>query len=1220
MAINHIGKILIVDDELELKNILVEALNCQGYEASGFTSPKEALEFLREQPFDILITDLMMPGMDGLTLVREGLQIDPNLVCIVMTGQGTIQTAVDAMKGGTFDYVLKPFRLQTMIPVLTRAMNTRHLRLENIQLREAVAIHELCETIAFTLDPKTILSKLADAALLQSEADEVSVLMPVEGREEFYVAAVRGEERERLLGERIPFGNSVASWVAREGEALILDGEITDERFVSLWPRPEIRSSLSIPMLVSQKLVGVLNLNAINRPRRFTLGQMKALSILAGTAAAALESASLYVKVQEAEREYRSIFENAAEGIWRTTPAGRLLTANPAMAHLLGYDTPEELVSSVTDLKADVYVDPSRRDEFRKLIEMQSTVNGFQASYRRRDGGAVVLSVSGRAIRDESGEILYYDGIAEDVTASTRAIEQLKQSEKRFRQLADNINEVFWVFDSKAGEIIYVSPAYENIWGRPIEELWRDFDSFLATVHPDDRHLVVKGRERQARGETCEDEYRIVRPDGSIRWILDRAFPVRDENGEVTRIVGIAQDITERKADADQLRQAKEFSDKLIQTANVIILGLDSEGRVDIFNQTAESITGYTAAELRGQNWFEKLTPRDRYPEVWNEFNRLVLGDAPRTFENPILTKNGEERYIMWQNNQIVVDGKVVGTISFGNDITERRQVEAALRESEERYRDLVENAHDIIYSHDLQGKYVSSNRASEEITGYTHEESLKMSFTETIAPEFLDKARDMLARKIAGEHITAYELEIIAKDGTRIPVEVNTRLLMQDGKPIGVTGIARDVTERKRAEAQLRFQKSLLQAQTEASVDGVLVVSPTNQIISHNERLLELWGLPKESLVGRSDEGTLSAVLKLVASPDEFLARVKYLYEHPDETSQEEIGLNDGRTFDRHSAPVHGPDGEYYGRVWFFRDISEPKRAEAELTRLGTVVEQTAESVVITGRDGIIEYVNPAFERISGYAKQEAVGKNPRFLKSGKTPPPIYRELWDTITRGDVWVGALINKKKDGTIYHERATISPMVDEVGNVTNYIAVKQDITHEMQLEEQLRQSQKMEAIGQLAGGVAHDFNNLLTAINGYSSLALQKIDETNPLKGYLEEIKKAGDRASNLTRQLLAFGRKQILQPLPINLNDVVTDMNKMLKRLIGEDIVLTAKLDPELKKIQADPGQIEQVLVNLVVNARDAMPNGGDLTIETSWSSLILTMPQDAWGWRPATT
>src|SRR5216684_2509770 len=307
MSTSKIGKILVVDDEVELKNILVEALTSQGYEAAGFTAGEEALTALRAEAFDVLLTDLMMPGIDGITLVREGLQIDPNLSCIVMTGQGTIQTAVDAMKAGAFDYVLKPFRLQTMLPVLTRAMNTRQLRLENVQLREAVGIHELSETIAFTLDPQTVLSKLADGALAQSEADEVSILLPTSDGSELYVAAVRGEKRERLLGERVPLQQSISSWVARERTPLILNGEIHDERFVALWPRPDIRSAVSVPMQVANRLVGIINLNMTNRMRPFTLGQMKALTILAGTAASALESASLFSRLQKAEENDRLI-------------------------------------------------------------------------------------------------------------------------------------------------------------------------------------------------------------------------------------------------------------------------------------------------------------------------------------------------------------------------------------------------------------------------------------------------------------------------------------------------------------------------------------------------------------------------------------------------------------------------------------------------------------------------------------------------------------------------------------------------------------------------------------------------------------------------------------------------------------------------------------------------------------------------------------------------
>ena len=703
----NIGKILIVDDEVELMNILVEALTSQGYEAAGFTAGEEAVEALRVQAFDVLLTDLMMPGIDGIALVREAMQIDPNIICMMMTGQGTIQTAVDAMKVGAFDYVLKPFRLQTMLPVLTRAMNTRHLRLENVQLREAVAIHELSETIAFTLDPQTVLSKLADGALTQSDADEVSILLPTADGKELYVAAVRGEKRGRLLGERIPLQESISSWVARERVPLILNGEVSDERFVALWPRPEIRSAVSVPMQVANKLVGIINLNMTNRLRPFTLGQMKALSILAGTAAAALESAALYTEVQKAEEKYRSIFENAVEGIFQSTPEGRFLTVNPAMARILGYASPAEMIESVTDVANQLYLNPADREKAAQVEKEQGVLHGFEMQAYRKDREKIWLSLNRRAVYDLNG---------------------------------------------------------------------------------------------------------------------------------------------------DEIRR---------------------EGSVE--------------------------------------------------------------------------------------DITERKRAEQELSKSQERYRDLVENAHDIIYSHDLQGNYTSMNKAGEQITGYSPEDALNLNLKQTVAPECLATAQEMLKRKLAGEKVTAYEMEIIAKDGRRIAVEANTRLVMQDGVPVGIQGIARDITERKRMEKAL-----------------------------HNS----------------------------------------------------------------------------------------------------------------------------------------------------------------------------------------------------------------------EEQLRQSQKMEAIGQLAGGVAHDFNNLLTAINGYSSLAIRRLGETHAVSPYLDEIKKAGERAANLTRQLLAFGRKQMLQPLDLSLNDVVTDMTKMLKRLIGEDIQLVVKLNPELDRIRADPGQIEQVLMNLIVNARDAMPTGGVLTIETANANL----------------
>ncbi len=280
--------------------------------------------------------------------------------------------------------------------------------------------------------------------------------------------------------------------------------------------------------------------------------------------------------------------------------------------------------------------------------------------------------------------------------------------------------------------------------------------------------------------------------------------------------------------------------------------------------------------------------------------------------------------------------------------------------------------------------------------------------------------------------------------------------------------------------------------------------------------------------------------------------------------------------------------------------DITESKRAVEERARLSSAVEQTAESVMITDLEGNIVYVNPAFERVTGYRRAEVMGKNPRILKSGRHDAEFYRQLWGTIVGGGAWSGFVHNKRKDGTVYEAESLISPVRDGTGLVVNYVAVQRDVTHERLLEAQLRQAQKMEAVGRLAGGIAHDFNNLLTIIAGYSQLALDQLGGREPLTGHVAEIRKASDRAASLTRQLLAFGRRQVLAAQVLNLNAVVANTEKMLRRLIGEDIELVASLDEELGYVKADPGQIEQVIFNLAVNARDAMPAGGRLTIETA--------------------
>jgi len=275
-------------------------------------------------------------------------------------------------------------------------------------------------------------------------------------------------------------------------------------------------------------------------------------------------------------------------------------------------------------------------------------------------------------------------------------------------------------------------------------------------------------------------------------------------------------------------------------------------------------------------------------------------------------------------------------------------------------------------------------------------------------------------------------------------------------------------------------------------------------------------------------------------------------------------------------------------------------------LLHLDKAVEASGEVVFMTDRAGTITYVNPAFSRLYGYAASEAIGRaTPRILKSGIVDPKQYESFWQCLLANQVVTGVIVNRTKEGRLLEIESSANPIVDDHGTIVGFLAVQRDITERTRVEaalreseDRLRQAHKMEAVGRLAGGIAHDFNNLLTTINGYAELALRALPGDDRNRRYLTEIKKAGDRAAALTRQLLAFGRKQVLQPLVLELGALLADVGTMLRRTIGEDIRLVTATSPDLAPVFADPGQVVQILMNLSINSRDAMPDGGEITIE----------------------
>ena len=319
-------------------------------------------------------------------------------------------------------------------------------------------------------------------------------------------------------------------------------------------------------------------------------------------------------------------------------------------------------------------------------------------------------------------------------------------------------------------------------------------------------------------------------------------------------------------------------------------------------------------------------------------------------------------------------------------------------------------------------------------------------------------------------------------------------------------------------------------------------------------------------------------------------------------------IPLPDGsyRVFDLIKIPLFEKDGRRKGLMVLGRDITHIKKTEEERQMLASAVENAADAIIITDPTGNIQYVNPAFERMTGYSAQEVTGKNPRILKSGKHDDAFYKKLWETIARGRVWEGRVINRRKDGSLYTADVTIFPVFDSTGNIIRYVSMQRDVTEHVKLHEekarlesQLQQAQRLESIGRLAGGVAHDLNNLLTPILGFSELILQELHHQDRRKSQLEQIVKAANKARDIVRQLLAFSRKQTVEIRPINLNDVLAELEKLLRRTLRENIVLQIKFTKPLPLIEGDTGLLQQVIMNLVANAQDAMDRGGTCIIET---------------------
>jgi PAS domain S-box-containing protein len=544
------------------------------------------------------------------------------------------------------------------------------------------------------------------------------------------------------------------------------------------------------------------------------------------------------------------------------------------------------------------------------------------------------------------------------------------------------------------------------------------------------------------------------------------------------------------------------------------------------------------------------------------------------------------------------------------------RHAEESLRQSERRYRELFNASPQPMWVCERETlRYLAVNDAAVARYGYSRAEFLVMSARDIRPPEdvpALMAASIQRSDELQGRGVWRHRW----KDGSIRLVEVSVRDLDYDGRKARLV-LALDVTETLKAEEALREARAAAErglarsrAVMSSMADGLVVADQSGKFVDWNPAALWMHDFASADEM-RSHYSALTSLFTVSPQGGEPLpledwpiSRVLRGEAITDcELHVRRLDSGKERIVSYSGAPVRGPDGQIELAVLTLHDVTEGRWAEEELRRtaylLRAVAEGITDAVYVKDREGRYLLFNEAAGRFVGRDPREVLGNDDRALFDEVSAERVMsrdRRVMESDkaeTAEEVLTAA-------GVTRTYLATKAPYRDELGNVIGLIGISRDITERRKLEEQYRQSQKMEVVGRLAGGVAHDFNNLLTVINGYGDLVLSVLPSSNPARESVAEMVKAGERAAALTRQLLAFSRQQLLAPRVLSLNTVIGEMEKMLRRVIGEDIELATKLTPSLGHVQADPGQLEQVLLNLAVNARDAMPRGGKLTLETS--------------------
>lgn len=751
-----------------------------------------------------------------------------------------------------------------------------------------------------------------------------------------------------------------------------------------------------------------------------------------------------------------------------------------------------------------------------------------------------------------------------------------------------------WVFDRDTYQFLAVNDAAVRKYGYSRNEF---LNMKASEIRPPEDKPRFSESVSKVVGSVVESkgEWRHKLKNGQIIdvEVIVSALDFDGRNAALTMIY----DVTERNLAEAALRKSEAKYRELIESMPVAYYKSTSAGQFVDVNPAFCKMLGYTREELFAMDIPETLY----FHESEREGEKQYSGFAPVTETYRLKGKDGTEVWVEDYARYLRDEsGKIIYHEGICQDITGQKLAREALQFSEARLRTVIETSMDTILFLDKDWNLVEclNPTSYERITGYLPAERLGKNGAGMIHPGDIETFREKIRSADEPGKIVRVEHRVRRKDGSWRWVEGAVRNLLDDAVLGAMVINIHDIEERKFAVNRLIESEERYRTLVHNSPDSIVVLTDGKFAYVNPATLSPLGADSAEQLVGKEflDFVHPGSREKAGKSINEMMDTQRPM------PLQELVLVGVDKSLievEVRSAPV-----SYLGRPSIqsvIRNITDRRKVEKQLRLQSVALNTAGNGIVITDTEGNIVWANPAFESLTGFSLDEALGKNLRnLIRSGKQDKEFYRSMWNTILAGKVWRGEIVNKKKDGTFYTEDMTIAPVREGTGEITHFIAVKQDITDRKSLQEQLLQSQKLESIGQLAGGVAHDYNNILGVVIGYAELLKTKLRDNLEVQRPVEAILTATTRAADLTRQLLAFARKDIVSPKVMNLNTAIEGIEKMLRRIIGENISFEVRAGKKLWNVRIDPSQLDQILINLAANAKDAIQGIGSIVLETA--------------------